>query len=220
VYNAQLKLTELESRLNEDEKIRWKCPCLLLLSRIRQEMGDYTEAEVIASEAFEYADDTKQLPYQIEALIVRGETRIYLGKIEEAREDLQGALTLNKDGAKQTNPKVEAICLLHLARSYALKHDRGEAKRYFASWEQIKQNVEHKIIREIADEIKKEIDGLSKDFVIPADVDNLNYDVHLKALQRFLVNQAKQRTQTLQEATEELKISRQTLHQWQKEKKK
>jgi tetratricopeptide (TPR) repeat protein len=216
---ALSKLTELESILDEDDKSKWKCPRLLVLSRISRERGNPMEAERLASEALDHAaEHTKQVPYQIEALIVRSEARILLREIDEARKDLREALELNEYGKKQANIKVEAVCQLHLARSFALEHDGREAKHCFARWKQLEKKVEHGIIHELAAEVEKDIRGLSKDFVIPADAESLNYNEHLKELQKFLVNQAKQRTQTIQETTEKLKISRQTLHQWQEKK--
>jgi tetratricopeptide (TPR) repeat protein len=223
LYNSEFdkalsKLIELESELKEEEdKSRWKCPRLLVRSRISRKMGNHEEAERLASEALAHAEQTDNVPYKIEASIVRSDARIALGRIEEARDDLCNALKLNKRGAKQANPKVEAICQLHLARIYALEHDGPNAKSYFRRWKRLKQKVEHGVIRELARDVKKEIESLSKDFVIPADTKSLKYNDHLKDLQKFLVNQAKQRAYTIQETTKELKISRQTLHQWRKD---
>ena len=218
VNEARSKLTEMESKLGEGDKSRWECPRLLLLSRISRERGDYLEAEKLATKALEHAKQ-EQVPYKIEARIVRSEARISLKENEKARTDLLKALDLNESGKKQANPKVEAVCQLHLARIYAREHDGREANRCFNRWKELEKEVEHKIIHEIARDVEKEIEGLSKDFVIPADVKNLSYNDHLKRLQEFLVDQAKQRTRTIQETTRELGISRQTLHQWQKERK-
>lgn len=218
LLEAQAILARLEMELRGADESRWRCPRLLIASRIRQRLGDYIEADRLVSHALVYASETKQIPYHIEALIVRSETSILLGRMDSARADLSRALELNVDGKGQSNPKVEAICYLHLARSYALDHNGRDAERYFARWKQLEQRVEHGVIRQMARDIEKEIECLRRDFVIRADTDNLSYGDHLKALQRFLVNQAMQRGQTIQEATKTLKISRQTLHQWQKEK--
>ena len=218
-YKAQSKLTELEAVLKEDDKPRWECPRLLVLSRISREMMNFREAERLASDALTHAEHTNQLPYQIEALIVRSGVRVELKEIERARADLAEALKLNKHGKKQANPKVEAVCQLHLARIYAMEQDRQEARGCFKRWKQLAHEIEHGIIHEIADDVDKDIKALSKDFVIPAGTEDLSYEYHLKALQKFLVSQAKQKSRTIQETTEKLKISRQTLHQWQKEKK-
>ena len=218
-YKAANTLSEMESALKEEDISRWQCPRLLLLSRISREKGNLAEAESLASESLAHAKDTWQISYQIEALTVRSEAKMLTDKIGEARADLHEALKLNGEGKKRANPKVEAVCQLHLARSYALEHNGREAKRHFGRWKPLEHKVEHRIIHEIARKVEKEIEALNRDFVIPADTEDLNYNEHLKRLQKFLINQAKQRTETIQDATKKLKISRQTLHQWQKEKK-
>ena len=229
LYNNELEkaaseVTEMETvseniSESEKDKKRWGCQALIVRSRIERASQKYVEALALAIDAFNWAKDTNQVLYQIEALITQGEARMMLGKIEDARANFQEALKLNTepglDGEeKQANPKLEATCNLHLARSYIKERKLRLAEDHFKRWSELRGQIEHCIIQEIALDVEREIRELKQDFLIPADTPDLTYETHRKALQQFLVERALSRDKTNKEIAQVLHISRQTLYKW------
>ncbi len=228
LYNNELDKAELavagaEAFSDKTQDRMWKCRSLIVRSRIDRLRRRYTQALEFAAEALRSARETNQVPYQIEALIAQGEALIMLEEIAKAREAFQQALTLNVEPGsdsegKHSNPKLEAACRLHLARTYVRERMLREAQKQFDRWRELRGQIELGIVHEIAGEVEEEIKELNKDFVIRADENDLRYEKHKKALQHFLIERATRKGLSLQQMADALNISRQTLFQWQRTK--
>lgn len=214
------EVLEISRRLNDR---RWLCNSLILSSRIELKRGRLGEADRLASEAVELSGERNQKLCRINALVARGVARIELGETNLARKDLTQAVGLNRepaggDDARTINPKIEALCCLHLAHSYARDCEGARAKEYLRRWQALRDEVEHQYVRDLAEEVEGELNALSSDFVIRggAGVD-LNYKKHLRALQKFLIDQAKNDSPQKQKVASKLGITRQALFEWERE---
>ncbi|HYX71379.1 MAG TPA: hypothetical protein VE732_01300 [Nitrososphaera sp.] len=229
---AEEKAREVQAIAAESSDNRWSCNSLILRSRIERRRGSLNEkarprkcleAEKLASMALSIADEHNQIFCKINALITRSVTRIDMGRFKEARQDLENALALNEEsstskGAKAANPKIEALCYLSLARSYAREREGLKAQEYLLKWNKLEKEVEHEYVRELANTVSKEIADLKTDFVIKAESSlDLNYKCHAKGLRAFLMAQAKVKAHEKQEVARLLGISRQTLFEWERE---
>jgi tetratricopeptide (TPR) repeat protein len=224
LYNGELDeaeewaamLVTISERINE---LRWRSQTLIVRSRIARESADYLKAETIASEALASAQDTNQVLFQIEAHIARGEARIFIGRISDARTDFLDALKLNtkagSDGdERQSNPKVEAVCKLHLARCYIAQRRVSRAELEFDRWRELRGQIEQEIIQEIAVEVEQGIQDLKQDFRIPADSDVLIYETRKRELQQWLVERAAAKDPAIQRIADKICVSRETVHKW------
>jgi transcriptional regulator with PAS, ATPase and Fis domain len=77
--------------------------------------------------------------------------------------------------------------------------------------------VEHEWVRELADQVRTEIDKLAMDFTICAsDHQNWGYSATVAKLRKWLLTQAlRQTNQNYTEAAKMLGVKRTTLYQWQ-----
>jgi transcriptional regulator with PAS, ATPase and Fis domain len=64
--------------------------------------------------------------------------------------------------------------------------------------------------------VKRERQLGEKNFFIPRDVKDLNFEAHVAELRNFLLERARETSRTKEEIAEKLHISRQTLHNWMK----
>jgi tetratricopeptide (TPR) repeat protein len=219
---AESALDEIDSLLAERPDSRWGCNALVVRSRIEREMKkDYVAAERHASTAYNIADAKHLILCKIDALIARGEARIRRRAFENARKDLEEALDLNHksdSGRKDegASPKIEAVCHLHLAHSFALECEGNRARDHFQKWELLHVEVEHSFIHKLAASVEREISSLEEGFFIPPDTMDLNYERWKERLQIFLVKQAKSREQEKEQQRELLGVARPTFLKWEK----
>jgi tetratricopeptide (TPR) repeat protein len=229
IYLHGGRLKEAEDRAREVWNIsrelndrRWLCNSLIMRSRIERKRKRLADAVRLASKALELSGERNQKLCRINALIARGVTRIELGEMTAARKDLNQALGLNRESGttddRPVNPKIEALCCLHLARSYAREHEGSRAEEYLKRWKAVGDEVEHRYVRDLAEEVEGEVRALEADFVIKASPDgDLNYKKHLRALQKFLIDRAKNGSSEKQKVAAKLGITRQALYEWEKE---
>jgi len=219
---AESALAEIDGLLAERPDSRWDCNALIIRSRIEREMNkNYVAAEKRASTAYDRADAKHLILCKIDALIARGEARISRREFKMARKDLEEALDLNQtsnSGRKDegASPKIEAVCHLHMARSFALEGEGSQAREHFQKWEALRVEVEHSFIHKLAVSVDKEISSLEEGFFIPPDTMDLNYGKWREKLQIFLVNQAKFRKQEKEQQRELLGVARPTFLKWEK----
>jgi tetratricopeptide (TPR) repeat protein len=211
---------------------RWVCNALILRSRIerrRAQLGEpgaskrYAAAQRYATRAYTTARTYKQLMCEINALLTRSAARVDSGDFPKARADACAALKRNSESddpnaSRAANPKLEALCYLSIARTYAREGEGLKAQEYFSRWKALETEVEHIFVRELADAVEEEINALNMDFVIKAypelDLDSKRW---VKELKRFLVGQAKRREHEKRKVAALLGITRQTLSDWEKD---
>lgn len=213
-------LHDLKESIKPDDH-RWLCKSLIVESRMERRNKQASRAEELANEAFGIAQNFEQEANQSEALIARAESRINQGLYQGACEDLKLAIEIGTSGGSGVraiaNPKVEAVCNIHLARAYARQRDRRRALQHFDRWLQLQSFVEHRLIHNLGKEVQNEINSLRQDFVISVEESHLNYEEHEKNLRKWLVDRAKDKDTEKQKIAQDLGISRQTLYTWEKE---
>jgi tetratricopeptide (TPR) repeat protein len=239
---AREKQSEMMKLAEELDDFGWQSTSLTLRSRINSKLNDNRAAEEDASQAYDLADEHGQVVCKIDALIWRSWARLQLGRHADARADVSEALELNRQQraarrtAETANPRIEALCHLNLAYSYALEHEGRKARAHFKQWEEMSREVEDGRVHDLATDVARAIGKLSSDFIVEKialddpklprrkiDTDNhdlqrrLNYKTHLRHLQKFLVGEARELSEEKQDIAKLLGISRQTLFQWENE---
>jgi tetratricopeptide (TPR) repeat protein len=239
---AREKQAEVMKIAEELNDFQWQSTSFILRSRINSKLNDNRAAEEDASQAYELADEHGHVLCKIDALIWRSWARLRLGNHTDARADVSEALELNRQQpaarrtAETANPRIEALCHLNLAYSYALEHEGRKARAHFKQWEEMSREVEDGRVHDVATDVARAIGKLSGDFIVEKiplddpklprrkiDTDNsdlqrrLNYKTHLRNLQKFLVGEARELSEEKQDIAKLLGISRQTLFQWENE---
>ena len=217
IKKATSHLRECEASHAEGND-RWICSAKVARSRLLRHRGrgKYSAAIKVASEALDLARKRRNQLAQIDALIARSEVYRLQGRDKQslAIEDLNRALDLNQRTAGTfANPKVHAVCHLHLAQVFLSQDRKDIALVSFAEWEKVSAMVEHVWVRDMAKEISKKIDRMQK-LTVDAAQDGLKYRFHDERLRRFLVAQARLRYGRKQEIASALGISRPRLDRW------
>ena len=190
----------------------------IVQSRIARHKGDYKEALAKAEAARKTARERKEPLAEIEALIARSEA--HSDKQNElAVADLQKALKLNQPAESRGtsfNPKIHAICNLHLMDRYLKMGKPADAYRSYAEWCDVRGAVEHFDIHETATRLATKL-STQKVLCINTDTpQGLNDDRNVALLREFLLRKAKMRYRTKKGVMEALGITAPTLHMWEK----
>lgn len=160
LHQAERYANEVEQLSAPDNDTRWLCNSLIIKSRIYRNRGQIEKAIVAADSVL--AKGSKQVFLKIDAWIARGEARLALKPADcvGALKDFSDAL-----GHGVQNPKVRAVCHLHLARVKLLADIRGSRVK-FGEWERLQERG-NAFLRVLGSRIAKEIAEASKDFTIP-----------------------------------------------------
>ena len=206
----------------QKEDIRWKRSAMIVHSRILRITGQYESARSVATKALRLAREQHEQIGQIDALIARGETYREQERCDVPIQDLLRAVRLNRrlaDPKQPANPKVHAICHLHLAQNYIKLGRMHEALASFTEWERVRTRVEHKNIHELAASIAPK---LNRTTILEFDITKhgLSYQHNERRLREFLLAQASMRAGNQQETADLLDVTRQTVAKWQTEAKK
>jgi tetratricopeptide (TPR) repeat protein len=122
--------------------VRWYASALIVQSRILRHQGRYHDAARFAARALRLALKNQERLTQIDALIARSEAYgAERKKHDLAVADLLDALKLNRtaDGTtSSSNPKVHAICHLHLVQNFLALKRLPDALASFAEWEKVR----------------------------------------------------------------------------------
>lgn len=169
-----------ENMALQEGNLKGQVNACVLRSRILRNQGKYRVALAEAERGLKLIRDTKDPLPEVDALIARGESRLYLAArtnekeatYDEARGDFSTAneMLFIEDydtGERQLrNPKIAAVCELRIAQCYARAGNRGEAEDHFAVFKGLRTRVEHGWVRELGREVRSEIDKLTGNFVI------------------------------------------------------
>jgi tetratricopeptide (TPR) repeat protein len=240
LVKAKWGQNEVQKYAEEKKDVRWRCNALILQSRISFEEAKtpailesarrriLNNAEIEASQALVLAGDKDdpQVLCKIDALIARGEARIELGDFEHAREDLCEAIEINRKEdsrgalgrlAENTNPKIEAVCNLHLARLYINEKNAREAAVCLGRWKELREQVEHVSVRELAASIEEEFLELRTPFIREPGTNDLSLKKNRLELYAWLRREAAFRTDKKKEQNVLLDISGQTRSNYERE---
>jgi hypothetical protein len=178
-FTQKVKESEYASRIDQ----KTYCHSFIMESRIHREAGLHKEALTSAMKALEVG---KGMAFsRIDCLITLGEAKYFMedysGAVEEFTQGLQ-------DG--HANRKIFAVCHLHLSRTHLRWKQPAKASFHYEAWKETSRGLENAFIRRMVNEIKNELDQLSKGFSIPEDTPDLTSKVHLTALRHWLANSA------------------------------
>jgi DNA-binding protein Fis len=201
---------------------KWLTNVRILRSRILRNQGDCDGALKEANFAVNQAEHCKSVLPLTNAYIARGEAQFSICEktgvgesYEPSRTDFERALELISHSA--SNPKIVAVCELRIAQCFVRDGDEANARLHFNHWEMLRSSVEHELVREIGEEVKREIEGLLMNFTISAkEPKEWNYTTNVTRLRSWLLNQALRHTKRNYSAAAELiGVKRGTLYQWQ-----
>lgn len=235
---AQKNLAVVASYADASSNPKWQVNVQILKSRICRKQRKIGDAITFAEEAVCKANspECKSILPLVDAYITRGEaylSQAITTKTEkaylEARESFESALNCileRKLGTGKpdyfSNPKIAGVCTLRIAECYARTGKQMNAQNHFAIWLRLAPHVEHEWVRELAAQVRTEIDKLAMDFTISAyHHQNWSYSANVAKLRRWLLTQALRQTNyNYSEAAKLLGVQRTTLYQWQSQEEK
>ena len=210
ISEASTKTREVIAKAQNVPSHRWLSNALVVQSRIARKQRKFEQAETLAEDARATAHKHRQVLCEIDALIALAEIRLVTAKIamtseasakravkllERAREELKLARKLNEQTVPRTsdnqNEKIEIVCALNLARSFAIQGEQNRARSEYPSRSLILK-IEHIDIRMLAAAVDREIDTLES-FPLDSHSENLSYHSLNKELKRFLMRTAERR---------------------------
>jgi tetratricopeptide (TPR) repeat protein len=189
------------------QDVRWLCNASIIQSRIHRDLGDHPKAEDLANRAL--ANSRRDLFTRIDALIARGEARLGQNNYDGAYRDFRDALDKASD-----NPKVAAVCNLHLARASTGKRDIRLAIRHFDAWQRIQGQVDNAFIRRLGKQVGAQLDPYKENFVVEFNDQNLTPGELEQELHYWLTSWARARCESDKDAAKLLGISLPTFYKW------
>jgi tetratricopeptide (TPR) repeat protein len=213
---------------------KWKTNVRILQSRLFRRQGDFENALHEAEAALTIARDYEAALQIIDGHLVRGEAKLAQAEVdvqkdknlssaksdfERARDVLAELNARHHNSTLPSNPKIVAVCELRIAQCYARSGEGNQAREHFKNWEILGPNVEHEWVRELADNVGKEIKQLSLNFTISADNTNeWDYSKSVANLRQWLLKRALDETgRNYSAAAKLLGVKRATLYQWQEQ---
>jgi tetratricopeptide (TPR) repeat protein len=217
-----------ENMALQEGNLKGQVNACVLRSRILRNQGKYRIALAEAERGLKMIRDAEDPLPEVDALIARGESRLYLAArtnekeatYDEARGDFTTAneMLFIEDydtGERQLrNPKIAAVCELRIAQCYARAGNRGEAEDHFAVFKGLRTRVEHGWVRELGREVRSEIDKLTGNFVITT-IDPARFDreAMFTKLDNWMTEQALSHTRgNVTEAAALMHLSKATVH--------
>lgn len=233
IAGAEKHLNAVAAYAEETKHPKWLTNVKILRSRIARRQGDLQKALAEAESAVENARSCRSVLPLMDAYITRGECNLSIAektnqwrtKYAVARRDFDSALRVvlelglaDSVTGSPSNPKIAAVCGLRIAQCYAREGNEAKAKASYAGWEILSSNVEHEFVRELAVEVKAEIDDLSNNFTISANAPGeWDYADNVARMRRWLLTQALRQTKSYTEAAKLIGVQRATLYQWQED---
>lgn len=196
------------SRLPISDK-RTYCNGLITASRILRELGKYRAALKAAEKATEFGTEGRFS--RIDCWIALGEGHYHCGDYPKALEQFRNA---RDDKRAQTNPKVVAVCDLHLARCHLALGEVDRAQEILAIWKTSGFiGRDNAFVRNLADELEQRLTHERAPFSIPGNAD-LAADWFVE-LRYWLASTALKRVNgRREEAAKEIRKSVKTLTNW------
>jgi hypothetical protein len=189
---------------------RWTSSALVLESRIERLERQFSTAKKRAEEAVERAKATgdKHGELRAEALIALGEAHASEAdaankakQLGRARESWSGAVRQFMDALNLSanNPKIAAVCHLHLAATHIAQGALFEAHQERAAASRHLDVVEHGFVKTLAVSVDQDL-AKSEVLVIDLSRGSLNKDHRTAETEAFLIKRALAKTESLAEA--------------------
>jgi tetratricopeptide (TPR) repeat protein len=208
---ARRYIKEVKDFATSRSDIRWECNALIAESRLMRALGEYRAAEEIATGALDTGGEQRFL--RIDASIARGEARLALRAFDEACEDFSRAQNDSID-----NRKVQAVCHLHLCRTYIEKGDHRRALRHRDDAARHLEHIDNKFVLDLDCEIASMVEKTTgDDFRIRFSESALEPWKLEKELHAFLAGWAEHQAGANTEPWKLLGVSKQTFYTWRSE---
>ncbi len=169
---------------------RTYCQALINQSRMCREKGNRKEALSLAREALKYGGNSEFS--RIDCLIAKGEAEFSLGRGHYPAA--VGAFTQALQFGK-TNPKVFAVCHLHLVEVNLAACNPLLAIEHYRAWEQTGLTTESGFVRRLRERVSEQISILGSPFLIKHEDTDLTAREHLNRLRGWLTDVAIGRSQ-------------------------
>jgi tetratricopeptide (TPR) repeat protein len=193
-----------------DRDTRTYCNTFIIESRLYRESKEYTKALECAELALKIGEPLGFS--RIDCWIALGEARSCKGDYTGAIDAFERALEFGN-----ANRKVFAACHLQLARSYLDCNEPYKARSQFEMWETSKRAIENAFVRNLASHVRERLNESLKDFTISTSEENLQSEIHVKSLRRWLATTALLRTHDdYKAAANRLSVSENTVRSWMK----
>jgi tetratricopeptide (TPR) repeat protein len=197
------------TRLSLDRDPRATCNALILSSRINRLDKNWPRAKQLADQALKQSQDKDARFNRIDALIAVGEAALELREYAAATKSFIQALD---EGS--SNPKIRAICHLHLSDAYIRQGAVKEAKAQFQQWRLVADIIENAFIHSFGRQIEATLTEVRRDFFISFSEMQLNPSELEDRLHGFIARWAKDKEEDDAEAAKRIKRSRATLYNW------
>jgi hypothetical protein len=195
---ASDEIRTLKSRAKDNP--RWMSSALVVESRVERLNGRAEQARNCAEQAVDRAKAAADTHSEIlaEALIALGEACASEAdqfdkrkQAEDARESRRAAVQHLADALEQrgSNPKIAAVCNLHLAMCHVAQGALLEAHRRREAAAPHLHNVEHGFVIGLAESVDKLL-ARSGLYVLDVRRESLNKDDQIAKLEAFLITQA------------------------------
>jgi tetratricopeptide (TPR) repeat protein len=151
---------------------------------------------------------------RIDSHIAAGEAHYFLKNFKQSIEAFNAA---RAERRAATNPKIIAVCELHLARCYLAAGESGKALNCFASWETAGcYGLENSFIRELSAEVRLRLEKACEPFRVDPE-DDLNATLQVRRFHYWLAKSALvQCNDDRKAAAKKLGKSQRTLKDWEK----
>jgi len=187
---------------------RWFAHALILRSRLERRVGDADAALADALRAFNQAGNN--LPVRIEALLAKGEAQLDRDNLVAALADFEKAYQLSR-GA---NKKQEVMALILLVEVAIAQKRPQLALEKFTQAKAIIPSISHGFILSRYRRLEAQLANYHPDFVIPGNVEDLEYEKHESTLRGWLLKKALREDKSLAHAARRLNVSKKTVYQW------
>ena len=170
---------------------RTLCNAFIIESRILRELGEPHRSGVLAA-----AQKAKKIGWRmgftrIDCAINLGEAHLFCGNYDDAVECFQAART---DERAQTNPKVLAVCDLHLARCFLATGKVLRAQEQFNLWKATgKRGADNSFVREMSAAVENDFRSSHEPLFIDGDSELKPHEQMLD-LKQWLARTALRRT--------------------------
>jgi len=159
--DAQIYIEEVKKYGEENGDRRWLANALIAESRLCRLQRKYAAAQRIAGLALDKSEDDRFA--RIDALIELGEALISSARQKEHDKRVSKDYLLALDYLKKAltesceNPKMHAVCHLHLARCYLGLRARNAALEHVAKWRDLSPRVKNAFVRHLGKEVEDEL---------------------------------------------------------------
>lgn len=198
VCAAEEKLDEVEQFSTQAGDTKWLANCWNLRARVRLEQAKPEEALSLLSRSIADAGRAGLKNQLVVAYIVKAEAHCRLRDYEEALASLDEAREENEKriraGYEASIERNKGWILLSLAQTYLLSEEIGQAWVCLGEAERLSSVRELKWLHEKARQIRRVLEGGSKDFVIERGIERLNWEEHADDLAAWLIYQAELQT--------------------------